>query len=332
MLFSPSSIRPPWGLKAGAGLVLATMLAVLLAGRAAGQDSPVPSLIEQGRRAGADATLMRTVADRAQAAGLSSRATADLLHPAVRLAEQDLPSTPLLNKVLEGLAKRVPPARMTPVLQSLQGHTEWAGTLVTDWLAQESVRSMVTGAQDPPPRPEVDALVVGAAEARQQGMSPSAIEDFLASIPDATQRRPIPLSEIATATSVLSDLPGRVVSSRTGHQLLTSALNAGYDSESLRQLPAAMKQAQRQNQRPFTAIAQRASQAIAQGTPAARVLQSLFQGGMPGTVGGGPPGAGNGPPGALPGQGPPSDPPGKGPPDDPPGNGPPDDPPGGGGR
>lgn len=326
-----SSIRISWRLRAGAGLVLVTMLVGLLAGRAVGQDSPVPSLIEQGGQAGADATLLRTVADRAQAANLSSQATADLLRPAVRLAEQDLPSTPLLNKALEGLAKRVPPARMTPVLQSLRDHTEWAGTLVTEWTAQESIRSMVTAAQDPPPRAEVDALVIGAAEARQQGMSPSTIEGFLASIPDATQRRPIPLSEIATATSVLSDLPGRAISSRAGQQLLISALNAGYDSESLRQLPAAMKQAQRQSQRPFTAIAQSASQAIAQGTPAARVLQSLFRGGVPGAVGEGPPGAGNGPPGAPPGQGPPTDPPGKGPPDDPPGNGPPDDPPGGGG-
>ena len=65
-------------------------------GIAAGQETGTESLLERGRKAGADAKQMQMVAQRARRAGLSAEATASLLRPAVALAEQDLPTGPLL--------------------------------------------------------------------------------------------------------------------------------------------------------------------------------------------------------------------------------------------
>jgi len=130
----------------------------------------------------------------------------------------------------------------------------------------------------------------------------------------------------------LPDLPGGGTTPETARQLLTSALNAGYSPESLRQLPSALKSAHRKSQRPVDVLADGATQAIAQGTPAAKVLANLFQGGMPG--GGPPTGVGNAPQGDGPGTGKPPDtgpPSNTGPPDDPPGGGGPPNDPGGGG-
>lgn len=314
-----------------AGLLL---LLVALPTTAWGQ-SPVPSLIEQGRAAGADAELLRTVADRAEAAGFSDRATADLLRPAVSLAERDLPASPLLTKTLEGLAKQVPAGRMSPVLQRLQTHTQEAGALVSSWVRQEGTQDLL-GRSGPPPKAERDRLITTIAQARQQDLPPAALEQFLTQLPGAVERRPVALSEVATAVSAMPDLPGARDNPALARELLAAALNAGYDTESLRQLPAALEQARRTNSQPATAIAKGAARAIAQGTPAANVLRTLFQGTVPGV--GPAAGAGNGPPGTPPGQGKPPGkegrPPGAGAPDDP-GNSPtdpPGGPPSGGGR
>lgn len=312
------------------GTALGLVLFALALPTGAWGQSPVSSLIEQGRAAGADAALMRTVATRAQNAGFSAQATADLLRPAVDLAEQDLPAAPLMNKTLEGLAKQVPAARMGPVLQQLRSHTQEAGALVSTWASRGDTQALL-GRSGPPPRAERNQLITTIAEARQQNLPLPAVEQFLTQLPDAVQRRPVSISEVTTAVGTMPDLPAVRENPALARELLGAALNAGYDAESLRQLPAALEQAQRTSPRPTTAIARGAAQAITKGTPAAAVLRSLFQGSIPG--GNPPAGVGPGASGSPPGQGKPPGangrPPGAGPPEDPGGGNPPTEPPGG---
>jgi hypothetical protein len=273
-------------------------LAFLLPTSALGQPSAVQSVIEQGQAAGADTELMRNVASRAEKAGVGPEQTAELLRPAVTLAERDLPTRPLLNKTLEGLAKRVPPARMGPVLQRLQTNTEEAGALVSTWLNQDKTKQLVgESAASSSARTQ---LITTVTEAQQQEIPLKTVKQFLDGLPGGVERS-VSVSQVATVVSVMPDLPGGKSNPKVAQQLLTSALNAGYDSESMRQLPAALERAQRETQRPSSAIAKGAAQVIAQGTPAASVLRSLFQGSMPG--GGPPSGVGNGPPASPPGQG-----------------------------
>jgi hypothetical protein len=270
---------------------------------------------------------MRTVAERARRVGLGTDATASLLRPAVALAEQDLPTGSLLSKTLEGLAKQVPVTRMQPVLQQYRTHTEQAGQLVAQWTRRSEVRQLLGATEkDPdagPQKAERTRLVTAVTEAQQQDVPAKNIEAFLAGLPEGVERRPVSPNQVATAVNVLPDLPGNEASLETSRQLLTAALNAGYDPESLRQLPSALQNARRKSKQPVDVLAEGAAQAMARETPAATVLQSLFRGAVPG--GGPPAGIGRGPPGNRSGTGKPPDtgpPDDKEPPDDP---GPPDD-------
>lgn len=325
--FEPFRRMPPgsWS-----WLQAALVLAVVVAGHApvaVGQETDVQALLDQGRAAGANAEQLSAVAERARRAGLGPEATASLLRPTVELAERDLPASHLLSKTLEGLAKNVSPARMQPVLQQYRSHTERAGQLVTQWTGQPEVQELLGrdgnasgenasgGAYDP--------LITAAAEAQQQDIPAENVEAFLKNLPANVERRPVSLTEVSAAVDVLPDLPGNGASAESARQLLTSAIDAGYSPESLRQLPSALQSARQKSDQPVDALAEGTAQAIARGTPAAQVLRSLFQGSFPG--GGPPAGVGNGPPGNTPGSGKPPDP---GPPEN---TGPPDDPPGGGG-
>ena len=297
---------------------------------AAGQPADVQALLDRGSAAGANVEQMRTVVERARRAGLSTDATASLLDPVVALAENDLPAGPLLSKTLEGLAKKVPAARMQPVLQQYRAHTEQAGEIVGAWAERGEVRQLL-GVDTAPSEAASQAhegrtrLITVVTEARQQGVSPKNIESFLSGLPEGVERRPVSMNEVAAAVNVLPDLPGNGASPEASTRLLTAALNAGYSPESLRQLPSALQSARQASNRPIDALAQGTAQAIARGTPATSVLQSLFQGSFPG--GGPPAGVGNGPPGQGSGNG---TPPNSGGPDNPPGSGGPPGDPGGG--
>lgn len=276
-------------------------------------DDPVEALLRRGRSAGADTELLQTAAERAQRNGLSPAETASLLQPAVALAEQDLPARLLLQKTLEGLAKRVPPGRMTPVLQQVRTHTEQAGGLVSSWLKAEGVRQKFRGA-DAASAEARGRLVENVAQARQQGVTLDHVRGVLQALPDQVARRAVPLDQVAAAMSMMPDLPAPAREGPAGRQLIVAALNAGYSADDLRRLPAALQSAQKETGRPPARLVGDVAQAIGRGTPAAQVLQGLFQGGVPGV--GPPQGAGGGPPqGSPPGQGKPPDagpPPGKG--------------------
>ncbi|MFP4227502.1 MAG: hypothetical protein ACLFTE_01590 [Salinivenus sp.] len=296
----------------GVGLLLAALLPY----GAVAQEASVQSILDRGQEAGADVDLMRTVASRAEAANLSPAATAEILEPAVSLAEQDLPTRPVLNKALEGLSKNVPPDRMRSVLQQLHTSTEQAGQLVTGWLEKEDTRTMLGADEEPVSERGRSDLVASVADAQQQEVSAETIESFLNELPATTDRRPVPLPNVSVAVGVLPDLAGNGEVGPAAQDLLVAALNAGYDAESMRQLPTAIEQAERETQQPAAAIAKGTAQAISWGTPAANVLRNLFRGAPPA---GPPTHTGEG------GQGQ------NGPPDDPPDNDPPDNPPGGGG-
>lgn len=292
---------------------LAVLLLVMPLGAAAQPTSSVRRLIERGTEAGIDAPLMEQIAQRVDQAGFGPGQSVQLLRPAVDLAEQDLPAQTVLRKALEGLAKRVPPSRIRPVLQRLHTHTQQAGALVEVWTEQPSVREMMgeagTSALDGEAR---DQLVASAAQARAQNVPPDVVERLLETLPAETGRRPISPGDVVAAVQVLPELLDNGASPQATIQLLTSAVDAGYGPANLRQLPTAIRVAQQRNPRPVDVLARNAARAVARGLPAADVLGRLFEGGLPG----GPPGdVGGAPANVPPGQGKPPYTPGR---DDPP--------------
>ncbi len=296
-------------------------LALLLVGPVVGATAqPTPSvgqLVAEGSQAGVDPALMEQVVQRAERAGYTPDQTVQLLRPAVGLAQEQLPSAGVLQKALEGLAKQVPPPRIQPVLQRIQTSTQQAGALIRTWTQQPAVQAMMGDGAAPDPAAH-DQLIRSAAQAQVQDVPADVVQQLLDALPTQTKRRPVAPDEVASTMQVLPELMGNGASPQTTIELLTNAVDAGYGPSNVRQLPTAVQAARQQNQRPTDVLVRNAARAIAQGTPAADVLGSLFDGGFPG----GPPGEVGGPPGNVPGQGkPPNTPPGKGPPDQ--GGGPP---------
>lgn len=271
----------------------------------------VEQLLAQGAEAGIDPALMEQVARRAEAAGYRSEQTAALLRPAVGLAQDQLPASGLLQKALEGLSKRVPAPRIQPVLQRMQAGTEQAGGLIRAWGDQPAARAMMGGDEAGPLRSEArHRLIESAAEAHMQDVPTDVVQQLLETLPERTQRRPIAPDEVVAAVQVLPELMTGGVSSAASIDLLTRAMEAGYGPGNVRQLPTAVQAARQQSQRPADVLVQNAARAISQGVPAADVLNTLFDGGLPG----GPPSDAGGPPSNIPpGQGkPPDTPPGQG--------------------
>lgn len=311
------------------------------------------ALVDRAAEAGIERTVVSDLVERARQRGLNPEETAQLVEPAVGLAEEGLPGTPAVEKALEGLAKGVPFSRIHPVVGQLETHTREVGTYVREWARQNDVRAMLSaetdggGAGDAAAAEQAVSVVTeSAAQARMQGAPMESIEGFLSELPARTSRRPIAAAEIANAVQVIPDVPGENGPPQGVGRLLTEALDGGLSAESVRQIPAALEEARRQTGRPVDALASGAAAQMASGTPASQVVQTLFAGGRPGTGPGGgppeglppgedvPPGPGNPDDGAgTAGQDDPGPPGGGSPGSDGPGNGPdgPDDTPGGGG-
>ena len=198
--------------------------------------------------------------------------------------EAGLPVEPLLDKAVEGIAKRVPGPAV-------------AGAV--DRLAQELGRAQAILADGVPPAATDVAAV---ADAMRRGVP----EPAIAQITDGTR----PENPVALAVHTLGDLIERDVPVDQAVAVLEAWQARGADSEELRELPEAIERLIRQGVLPGQAAAAVAN-AMRSGPPAG------VQGGdgMPGKApeGGPPIPPGAGPPSETPGGGDP----GGGPPNDP---------------
>lgn len=284
LLSSTGRIVGPWRVWGRVlGLVLLTMAVV---GGATGQSAPPEDLIKEGERVGAQVELMREVVSRSEQLGLSPEATADLLRPAVQLARQDDPTGPVLTTALEGLAKQVPPARIKATLKRTRRQTERASAIVSAWLEQKEERAHApTTSLDRPTDREPSQtirsrLIVNATRAQQQGVSVNEIEQLLQALSERADVQ-ISLSDVAVAVEVLPAVPGRRAAPQAAREVVVAALDAGYEGETLRRLPAVLNRVDRKGM-PSAVLARRTAEAIDRGGPPSRVLQRLSLENMPG--------------------------------------------------
>lgn len=292
-------------------LVMVLVL-LLLPLTVAGQS--VDELVERGKQAGMEAELLANLEQRSASAGLSVAETAQLIEPAVRLAEQELPATAVVQRALEGLARRVPHDRIVEVLGRLQDATERAGATGESWLARADVQAMFGEDAASGEGRARTAILEGLAQAYTRDVPAAALESALNRIPSHVEPGRTSPAAVGAALQVLADLS---ISSQTpdlAAGLLSQALNSGFAARDLRRLPGALEAAERRGDLPPEAAARGALAEMAMGTPAAHVLENLFQGQIPGQPPGGTPPGLDRRPGAEPPGGPPQGPPNAEPP------------------
>lgn len=267
--------------------ILCIALIGALPGLAAAQS--IDELVDRGTEAGIDRTLLETVSERAEGAGLDVAETARLIEPGVALAEQGLPAQAVVQRALEGLAKNVPSEQITQVVDRLQQATERAGQAGDRWLERPEVQRML-GQDDAPAAEEGRrAVVEGLAQAYVQSAPDEALEAALERMPAELPPGRASAPAVGAALQVLADLPVSAEEPGLAAGLLVEALNTGFSASDLRRLPAALDVAQQRGEMPAEAVARGALSQMAEGTPAASVLENLFQGEVPGQPPGGTP-------------------------------------------
>ena len=273
----------------GARALAIGALCLLAAAPLAAQEAS--RLVSRGETAGADPFLLKALAGRGAQAGLNEAEIGRLLLPAVILAERGLPSEIVLQKGLEGLSKDVPADRLAVVLSSMQRSVERAGAAAGPWLARPDVRQIFSASADgrsiaPAAR---RTIMEGVAQAYIHDVPEPTIRGLLRRIPDDLGRTHLPPGDFAAALHAMIDLPLARTAPDLTADLLIGALDADFDAAHLRQLPAAMRAAERRGMLPVEVVARGVLDQIGRGTPASTVIGNLFQGNFPG-----------GPPGGLP--------------------------------
>jgi hypothetical protein len=191
-----------------------------------------------------------------------------------RASELGLPTAPLLDKAVEGMAKGVPGVRIAGAIDQLAADLGRASALLTD-------------AHPGPP-----ADVASVADALRRGVPEATIQRL------AT--RAGPEEPVALAVHTVGDLMDHGVPAGQALSVLEAWRDRGARAEELRELPAAVERLIRQGVLPEQAAAAVAN-AMMQGRP-----PWAGTGGGPGIQGQGPGGPPGGPP-IPPGAGPPSE-------------------------
>jgi hypothetical protein len=222
---------------------------------------------------------------------LPAPAVAQIEAQLARAREAGLPVAPLLDKAVEGIAKRVPGDRIAGAVTQLSAELERANGLLRDGV--------------PPAAADVSAV----ADALRRGVPEPAVR--------RVAQRAGPGEPVALSIHTVGDLIDQGVTSDEALAVLEAWRGRGGQVAELRELPAAVERLIRQGVMPSQAAAAVAGAMRAGGPP------GLGGQPPPGQMQGGPPG---GPP-IPPGTGPPSErgrgkanPPGQG---NPPGGGPP---------
>ncbi len=248
-------------------------------------------VLEQGTTAGIDAGRLESLIDRAQQRGVSPEQFEGMVGPAFSLAQNDLPYLPVLHKVLEGMAKRVPAGNIRMVTENMAGGITRSAEIVDPWMARNEVRTMtaaVRGDRDAAgsAREYRRVFIEHASYAFQQDTGEQTVRDFLdqSITPGVVERNAI--ASVAAGLRALPEMPITQDDPGTSIRILVRALNAGFSPAEIQQLPDAFRSAQFQSKLPADRVAHGLDHQLGENIPAAHILENLFQG----NVGGGPPG------------------------------------------
>ncbi|MEX0680726.1 MAG: hypothetical protein WD097_05035 [Balneolales bacterium] len=274
------------------------MLSVLESGVMA-QDSgnvnqgngPHQDILDRGVLAGIEEERLETLITRARERQLSSDELNLLIHPAITLAEEGLPHGAVMQKTMEGIAKRVPVESIRQVLNNMQAGLVRSATLVDPWLEHEEVQGMIHAGRGGQETAEAartfrNMILENTSYAIQQNVSEEILHNFLNQIVSENALERSSMTMIASAVRAFPDLPDVRENPEMANRILIRALNAGFHPGEIQQLPEAFRSAQLRSQMPLENIARGLDRQMDRGIPAQHILENLFQG----NIGGGPPG------------------------------------------
>lgn len=276
------------------GIALLVLLFAPLA--ALSQPAGLQQAMERAAAAGIGQDRLEQIHERASARGVDDAMLARLLEPAADLAENNMPSDLVLQKIMEGFAKGVPGGRMMPVIESIHSQTPQAVAMADQWIARAEVAPFMQAMGGQQPRFRQDLVNAGLKSLTQQ-VAPETVELVLNELGRAPVLAKTSPQAIAAAVGILPDLPASVLSEKGVHELIAKAVEGGFTAADIQRVPGAMNAAERRSQLPAASVLEGMSHQLSGGIPASQILQNLFNG----NINAGPPAHVPGRPGNRPG-------------------------------
>jgi len=275
------------------GIALLLLLFAPLAAHS--QDAGLEQAMSRAAAAGVDQERLNQIQERASARGVDDAMLARLLEPAADLAENNMPSDFLLQKIMEGFAKGVPGGRMMPVIESIHSQTPKAVEMADRWIAGAEVAPFMQAMGGQQPRFRQD-LVNAGLKSLTQNVTAETIESVLNELGRAPVLQKTSPHAVAAAVGILPDLPASVLKEKGVYELIAKAVEGGFSAADIQRLPGAMNAAERRSELPAASILNGMSDQIGSGIPANQILQNLFNG----NINAGPPQGIPGPPNNVP--------------------------------
>jgi len=157
--------------------------------------------------------------------GVQPAELARLLDVVAQAKRQDLPVGPVLDKVKEGLAKRIPPARIAGVASRLSGELATSRDLVRR-AEREGVRVEAAG--------ERERATEAVADALGKGVSVKEMEDLSRQV--ARSREAATMSRLEVGAQATSDLVSMGLSPREASETVGAALSRGLSRRDIERL------------------------------------------------------------------------------------------------
>ena len=157
--------------------------------------------------------------------GIQPAELVGLLDVVVQAKRQDLPVRPILDKVKEGLAKRVPPARIAGVASRLSGELATARDLIRR-AEREGIRVETAG--------ERQRAMEAVAEAFGKGVPLKEMEDLSRQV--ARSREAATMSRLEAGAQATADLVSMGLSPRDASETVGAALSRGLSRRDIERL------------------------------------------------------------------------------------------------
>lgn len=241
------------------------------------QQSDVDAVLERAAAAGIDHSQLEQIRERGELRGLDNETLSGLVEPLADLAERGLPSEFMMQKILEGLSKGVPPGRMSPVILSIHQHTPAAVSISDDWLQRAEVAPFLQSIGGRESRFRED-LVRASLKSLTQQVPQNTIESLLDELGDPAVLEKTSLQVVPAAVGILPDMPASMLNEAGTQAVISHAVRGGFSPADIQKLPGAMNAAERRSQLGAASILDGVSNQLGSGIPANQVLQNLFNG------------------------------------------------------
>jgi hypothetical protein len=243
-------------------------------------------LIAYAKSQGIEESRLISLQARIEERGMSEEALRAILTPAIEMAQNNLPYEMIFEKAFEGFSKGIPHQRILPVLESIKENAFKSSQIVDQWVARPEVDRMVARSRGEMNSARFrDEMVKAGTKAYSQNFSGEVLSQTLNSISERGILNNAQPSGILAAINIIGDLPQASENPGQASLIVLRALEGGFNANDMQKLPSAMNTASRRSQLPASAVAEGFGQQLQGGTPAAQILQNLFNG----NIVGGPP-------------------------------------------